>query len=146
VSLAAPDPRAAPVIDPNLFSAAEDLLPLVRGIELARRAFAAPAFARYAAVETGPGADVRGETALIDYIRRIAYTVNHQVGTCRMGRDPNTVLDPDLRVRGVAGLRVADASVFPSPVGGNTNAAVVMVAEKAADLILGRAAPAPLRP
>jgi choline dehydrogenase-like flavoprotein len=146
VALAGPDPRAAPVIDPNLFSEPEDVFPLVRGIEIARRAFATSAFARYAAIEVGPGAEVQGEAALIEYVRRIAYTVNHQVSSCRMGRDANTALDPDLRVRGVAGLRVADASVFPSPVGGNTNAAVVMVAEKAADLILGRPPPAPEEP
>jgi len=146
VALAGPDPNLAPVIDPNVFAEPDDLLPILRGIAIARRVFAAPAFARYAATETGPGPAVQGDTALADYIRRIAYAVNHQAGTCRMGRDPNTVLDPDLRVRGVAGLRVADASVFPSPVGGNTNAAVVMIAEKAADLILGRPAPAALNP
>ena len=77
-------------------------------------------------------------------MRRVAYTVHHPVGSCRMGQDPNAVVDAQLRVHGIAGLRVADASVFPRVVGGNTNAAVVMVAEKAADMILGIAAPPPL--
>ena len=77
-------------------------------------------------------------------MRRVAATVHHPVGSCRMGRDPNAVVDAQLRVHGIAGLRVADASVFPRVVGGNTNAAVVMVAEKAADMMLGIAAPPPL--
>jgi choline dehydrogenase-like flavoprotein len=77
---------------------------------------------------------------------RIAFTVFHPVGTCRMGGDPDSVVDPQLRVRGIDGLRVADASIFPTIVGGNTNAAVVIVAEKAADLILGRTPPAPFDP
>jgi choline dehydrogenase-like flavoprotein len=146
VTLAGPDPRAAPIIDPNLLAEPEDLLPLLRGIEIARRAFATRAFARYAAVEVGPGPDVQGEAALTDYIRRIGYTVNHQAGTCRMAADGNSVVDAGLRVRGVQSLRVADASIFPSPIGGNTNAAVVMIAEKAADLILNQPPLPPLNP
>src|SRR6185312_13739172 len=90
-----------------------------------------------------PGADITGEDALVDYIRRTASTVHHPAGTCRMGADAASVVDPDLRVRGIAGLGVADASVFPRLMGGNTNAPVVMVAEKAADLIRGRPAPSP---
>ena len=77
-------------------------------------------------------------------MRRVAATVHHPVGSCRMGPDPNAVVDAQLRVHGIEGLRVADASVFPRVVGGNTNAAVVMVAEKAADMMLGIAAPPPL--
>ena len=75
--------------------------------------------------------------ALAEYVRRVAATVHHPVSSCRMGTDANSVVDPQLRVHGVAGLRVVDASVFPRIVGGNTNAVVVMVAEKAADMISG---------
>ena len=144
VSLAGPDPRAAPLIDPRLLSAPDDIQPLLRGIRMARSMFAAPAFGRYHAQEVAPGPDVTREDSLIDYIRRTASTVHHPAGTCRMGADAASVVDPELRVRGIAGLRVADASVFPRLVGGNTNAPVVMVAEKAADLIRGRPAPPPV--
>jgi choline dehydrogenase-like flavoprotein len=140
VSLASADPRAYPLIDPNLLGAPEDLPPLVRGLELARRIVAAAAFAPYGAHEVQPGAAVQGEAALGEYVRRVASTVHHPVGTCRMGVDADSVVDPQLRVRGVEALRVVDASVFPRLVGGNTNAAVVMVAEKATDMILGRPA------
>ena len=138
VSLASPDPAEAPVIDPNLLSHPDDYAPMLRALALSRRVFASPAFARYRAEEFQPGADVTDEEALRAYIRRSAVTVHHPCGTCRMGGDPESVVDPELRVRGIDGLRVADASVFPRLVGGNTNAPVVMIAEKAADMILGR--------
>ena len=143
VTLASPDPRVAPAVDPNLLGEPEDLTPTLRGLELSRRIIAAPAFARYRAVEVQPGPTVQDEPALARYVRRAAYTVHHPVGSCRMGSDADAVVDPELRVHGVAALRVADASVFPRILGGNTNAAVVMVAEKAADMILGQPA---LRP
>jgi choline dehydrogenase len=138
ITLASPDPLAAPLIDPNLLSAPEDVEPLVRAIRLVRQIFASPAFAKYRAEEAVPGAAARSDAELVAYIRAQAYTVHHPVSTCRMGTDGSAVVDPQLRVAGLEGLRVADASVFPSIVGGNTNAVVVMVAEKAADLILGR--------
>jgi choline dehydrogenase len=141
IRLASPDPRVLPLIDPNLLGAPEDIEPLVRGLALARRIVAAPSFARYRAHEVAPGPGVSDREGLAAYVRRTASTVHHPVGTCRMGVDANSVVDPELRVRGVAGLRVADAAVFPSVVGGNTNATVVMIAEKAADMILGRPAP-----
>ena len=144
--LASADPLAAPRIDPNLLSDPSDIQPLLRGIRLSRQIFASAAFARYRATETEPGQAVQSDSALIDYIRAQAYTVHHPVSTCRMGTDPDAVVDSQLRVVGLEGLRVADASVFPSIIGGNTNAAVVMVAEKAADLILGRPALAPITP
>lgn len=141
ITLAGPDPLAAPLIDPNLLSVPEDVQPLVRGMRLIRRIFASPAFAKYRAHEIIPGNAAETDEELIAYIRAQAYTVHHPVSTCRMGAesDPGAVVDPQLRVIGIEGLRVADASVFPSIVGGNTNAVVVMVAEKASDLILGRA-------
>jgi choline dehydrogenase-like flavoprotein len=132
------------LIDPNLLGDEEDLAPLVRGLELSRRILAAPSFARYRAVEVSPGPGVQGAAALADYVRRSAATVHHPVSSCRMGPDENSVLDEQLRVRGVEGLRVVDASAFPSVIGGNTNATVVMMAEKAADMMLGLPPPAPL--
>jgi choline dehydrogenase len=143
VTLSSSDPFAAPLIDPNLLSVPEDVLPLVRGIRLVRQIFASSAFEPYRARESAPGSSVASDAELIEYIRAQAYTVHHPVSTCRMGTDSMAVVDPQLRVIGLEGLRVADASVFPSLVGGNTNAVVVMVAEKAADMILGRAPLAP---
>ncbi len=143
VMLASADPFAAPLIDPNLLAVPEDVLPLIRGIRLARQILRAPAFEPYRAHESAPGISAESDAQLIDYIRAQSYTVHHPVSTCRMGTDPMAVVDPQLRVIGLEGVRVADASVFPSLIGGNTNAAVVMVAEKAADMILGRPALAP---
>ncbi|MGO9930768.1 MAG: GMC family oxidoreductase [Steroidobacteraceae bacterium] len=143
VTLASADPFDGPLIDPNLLSAPEDLPPLIEGMRLARKIFASSAFARYEAQETAPGSRFTSDAELAGYIRAEAYTVHHPVGTCRMGSDAAAVVDPRLQVVGLDNLRVADASVFPSITGGNTNAAVVMIAEKACDLILGRPPPAP---
>ena len=143
ITLASRDPRDPPRIDLNLLGDATDLAPLLAGLRLGRQLLDAPAFARYAAVETAPGAGVRSDADLTAYVRRMAATVHHPVSSCRMGHDATAVVDDQLRVHGVGGLRIADASVFPSIIGGNTNAPVVMVAEKAADLLRGRAAPAP---
>jgi choline dehydrogenase len=141
LKLASADPFAAPLIDPNLLSEPDDVQPLLRGLRLVRRVFGTPAFAPYRAHESAPGESKQSDEDLIGYIRAEAYTVHHPVSTCRMGNDSMAVVDPQLRVNGVDGLRVADASVFPSIIGGNTNAAVVMIAEKAADLILDRRPP-----
>ena len=146
--LASPDPAASPLIDTNLLGECEDVQPLLRGMRLARRLFASAPFAAYRAWEAAPGAAAQSDEELTAYIRAQAYTVHHPVSTCRMGVDAEAVVDRELRVIGLEGLRVADASVFPSIIGGNTNAAVVMVAEKAADLVLARPPlpPAPLPP
>jgi len=138
LTLASADPTAAPLIDANLLGVPGDVDPLVRAIRLIRRIFAAPSFERFHAAEAAPGAAVQSDEDIIAYIRANAYTVHHPVSTCRMGTDADAVVDPELRVKGVDRLRVADASVFPSVIGGNTNAAVIMVGEKAADLIRGR--------
>ena len=140
ITLAGADPLAAPLIDPNLLSVPEDVQPLIRGIRLVRRIFGSAAFAPYRARETAPGAAAESDADLLEYVRAQAYTVHHPVSTCRMGVDPAAVVDSRLRVAGLEGLRVADASVFPGTIGGNTNAAVVMIAEKAADMILERPA------
>jgi choline dehydrogenase len=144
ITLASPDAREHPVIDPNLLGDERDLAPMVRGVQLGRRIASTAAFARYEAVEVQPGLAVQGEDAIADYVRAAAGTVHHPCGSCRMGVDDRAVVDPQLRVNGIVGLRVVDASVFPSVVGGNTNAGVVMVAEKASDLIRGRPAPKPI--
>jgi choline dehydrogenase len=138
VTLAGPDPHLPPQIDPALLSVATDIEPLIRAIRLSRRILAMPPFARYAAVEALPGPAVDDDAGIAAFIRATSYTVHHQVGTCRMGRQADAVVDEELRLRGIEGLRVVDASVMPSIIGGNTNAVVVMIAEKAADLIRGR--------
>jgi choline dehydrogenase len=138
LTLASADPLAPPVIDPNVLDVPQDIEPLLRAIRLIRKIFAAPAFEKYGVREAAPGESAQSDTDLIAYIRAEAYTVHHPVSTCRMGSDAMAVVDSQLRVAGIEGLRVADASVFPSIIGGNTNAVVVMVAEKAADMLLGR--------
>jgi choline dehydrogenase len=138
VMLASADPFAAPLIDLNLLSVAGDLDPLIRAIRIIRRIFGARSFRKYHATETAPGSAAQNDADLAAYVRAQGYTVHHPVSSCRMGKDSLAVVDPRLRVSGLEGLRVVDASVFPSIIGGNTNAAVVMVAEKAADMIAGR--------
>ena len=144
VQLASADPLTAPLVDPQLLSHPDDVATLLRGFKLGRQISRAPTFASYSAHEVQPGPAAQDDTALIDYIRRAASTVHHPCGSCRMGADGDAVVDSQLRVHGLEGLRVADASIFPSVVGGNTNAAIVMLAEKAADMIRGIAAPAPI--
>jgi choline dehydrogenase-like flavoprotein len=138
VRLASSDPRIAPRVNPNILTDPEDSAPLLRGLDLVRRLCDTPAFAPYKATEVRPGRGARSEVELQAYLREATATVHHPVGSCRMGIDAMAVVDPDLKVRGVSSLRVVDASVFPGIVGGNTNAPIVMVAEKAAALITGR--------
>ncbi len=135
VTLAGPDPHAAPLIDPALLSAPEDIEPMIRAIKLARRILASDEFKPYEATEIAPGVNIQNDLEIDHFIRSTAYTVHHQVGTCRMGSDAESVVDTSLKLRGVDGVRIADASVIPSVVGGNTNAVAIMIAEKAADLI-----------
>lgn len=143
--LASRDARDAPLIDPGFLSAPEDLETMVRAFKLVRRIFAQPAFAPFGGGDASRElhfAGVRSDDEIRAAIRARADTIYHPVGTCRMGSDERAVVDPELRVRGVDGLRVVDASVMPTLVSGNTNAPVVMIAEKAVDLIRGVAAPA----
>ena len=144
VRLASSDPAAAPLVDPQLLSHPDDVDTMLRGLKIGRQVTRAASFARYRAVEVQPGQEAQTDAALIDYLRRAAATVHHPCGSCRMGRDALSVVDAQLRVRGIEALRVADASVFPRLVGGNTNAAVVMIAEKAADMIRSIPAPRPI--
>ena len=144
VRLASSDPTAAPLVDPQLLSHPDDVDTMLRGLKIGRQVTRAASFARYRAVEVQPGQEAQTDGALIDYLRRAAATVHHPCGSCRMGPDALSVVDAQLRVRGIEALRVADASVFPRLVGGNTNAAVVMIAEKAADMIRSIPAPRPI--
>lgn len=141
VALSGTDPDAPPLIDPKFFTDPADMDTLLRGLKLTRRIIAAPAFDRHRGKEIAPGAEVQTDEGLRDFIRKACSTVYHPVGTCRMGSDAEAVVDPQLRLRGVTGLRVVDASVMPTIIGGNTNAPVIMIAEKAADMILGRSPP-----
>ena len=140
VHIASADPGAAPQIDPQFLSASADLGPLVEGVRIARSLLEAPAFADLAAEECLPGPQLTSSNAIAAAIRETCVTVHHPVGTCRMGADAETVTDCRLRVRGVDGLRIADASIMPRLIGGNTAAPVYMIAEKASQMILADAA------
>jgi choline dehydrogenase len=130
-----PDPFERPSLKPNYLSVPNDLRVSLAGVALARRVFAAPALAQHSVAETTPGSGVTSEAALADYIRRQGTTIYHIVGTCKMGEDPMAVVDSRLRVRGLAGLRVIDASVMPTVTTANTNAPTIMIAEKGAAMI-----------
>jgi choline dehydrogenase-like flavoprotein len=137
VRLASSDPRTAPRVNPNMLADPEDSAPLLCGLDLVRRLCDTPAFAPYRATEVRPGRSTRSDAEWLAYLRDATATAHHAVGSCRMGIDAMAVVDPNLRVRGIDALRVVDAAVFPGIVGGNTNAPIVMVAEKAAALITG---------
>jgi choline dehydrogenase len=139
VRLGSADPTAAPVIDPRYLSDPQDAELLIDGMELIREVMANPAVAGEVSLELSPGADYPDRPALAKELPNRATTVYHPVGTCRMGSDERAVVDPALRVRGIDGLRVADASIMPSITGGNTNAPAMMIGEHAASLILGTA-------
>ena len=130
-----PDPFTYPAIRPNYLSAASDLRVLISGIEKTRRIFAQPAMAPYTIAETVPGPGVATDEQIGDYARKAGTNVFHPVGTCKMGTDPMAVVDPRLRVIGIDGLRVIDASVMPAVTTGNTNAPTIMIGEKGAAMI-----------
>lgn len=135
VHVTGPDPRQAPRIDPRFLSADLDRHTLVEGLRMARKLFEQPGLREHVVQETVPGAQARDEAGLLAYARRNGGTVYHGTGTCRMGEDDQAVVDPQLRVRGIEGLRVVDASVMPCVTSVNTNATVLMLAERAAELI-----------
>ncbi|MBN8891732.1 MAG: hypothetical protein J0H91_15700 [Rhodospirillales bacterium] len=135
--LASPDPLAAPAIVPNSLATEADIRAMLAGTRFLRRLAAAPALAAVIAEELKPGPQAQSDEALLADIRARASSVFHPVGTCRMGPDPaRDVVGPDLKVHGVQGLRVIDASIFPCVTSGNTNAPAIMVGEKGADLVL----------
>ena len=135
IMAAGPDPAQPPVITPNYLSDPNDIRVLLSGIRQTREIFAAPAVARYSVVETLPGPDVTTDDALLDYCKRFGTTIYHPVGTCRMGEGPGAVVDQRLKVHGIAGLRVIDASIMPTLTTGNTNAPTIMIGEKGAAMI-----------
>ena len=138
VTLASADPRDAPLIDPNYWSDPYDLEMSLRGLRMARDILRQPALEPYVRKETLPGPDVTGKDALFDYACRLAKTDHHPVGTCRMGHGEMAVVDPELNVRGLDGLRVCDSSIMPTINSSNTNAPTIMIGEKASDLVRGR--------
>jgi choline dehydrogenase len=130
-----PDPAAAPAIEPNYLSALADMAALLSGVATTRAIFAQPPLASHSAAETAPGPEIRSEEALADFARAAGSNLHHPVGTCRMGEDPMAVVDSRLKVRGIEGLRVIDASVMPTVTTGNTNAPTIMIGEKGAQMI-----------
>jgi choline dehydrogenase len=153
IRLRSADPRHKPLIDPAYLSHGSDIDPLVVGIQMAREFAAVRPMSKICKSELAPGDGVRTDTDIRDYVRHSLTTIYHPVGTCAMGGDSTlaasrlaSVVDPELRVRGIDGLRVVDASVMPTVPRGNTNAPTIAIAEKAADLITGRAPLAAVEP
>ena len=137
LGLRSADPNVAPLVQPNFLSEEQDLKILVEGIKLALDVMDQTPLKAVTKSSVTPPAKGASEEAIIEHIRRRVETVYHPVGTCKMGSDEMAVVDEELRVHGIEGLRVVDASIMPTIVSGNTNAPVIMIAEKAADLILG---------
>jgi choline dehydrogenase-like flavoprotein len=135
VSLASADPLATPLIDPGFLSDPDDLARMVRGVKLMRRVLTQPALASFGGRELPVSAGAQTDADLEQFIRNNADTIYHPVGSCRMGPAGDNVVDARLRVHGLQGLRVVDASIMPRIVSGNTNAPTIMIAEKAADMI-----------
>jgi choline dehydrogenase-like flavoprotein len=138
VRLASPDPSAAPLIDPNYWAEEYDRVRALKGLRLAREIMRQPALRPFVMAERLPGPELESDEALTRYAYRSCKTDHHPVGTCAMGHGPEAVVTPDLRVHGIEGLRVVDASVMPFVPSCNTNAPTIMVAEKGSDAILGR--------
>jgi choline dehydrogenase-like flavoprotein len=135
IRLASSDPLAKPEIFANYLTHPDDMERMIRGVKLVRKILAAPAFDRYRGKEIVPESPLESDEDIRRFIRQRAETIYHPVGTCRMGNDPMAVVDAELRVHGVQGLRVVDASIMPLLPGANTNAPTVMIAEKASDMI-----------
>ena len=144
IGIASADPLADPVIHANYLASEVDRRVMRECVRIGRDVVAQAALDPYRDAELTPGADVQGDSAIDAWVRAKAETIYHPVGTCRMGADDDAqaVVDRNLRVRGLEGLRVVDASVMPTLIGSNTNAPTIMIAEKAADLMRGRAVPA----
>ena len=138
VRLASADPTAAPLIDPNYWADPYDRECAIKGLRLAREILRQPALQPFVLAERLPGNDLTTDEELADYAFRSCKTDHHPVGTCAMGFGADAVVTPDLRLRGLLGIRVVDASVMPFVPSCNTNAPTIMVAEKASDMVLGR--------
>jgi len=139
VHITAADPRQPPAINFNFLSSPPDAELTVRAVRIAREIMTAPAMTPLQMNEIAPGADRTTDDEILDWVRNAAETTYHPVGTCKMGSDPVAVVDAQLRVHGIAGLRVADASIMPTLTSGNTNAPSIMIGEKVADMLLNTA-------
>jgi choline dehydrogenase-like flavoprotein len=135
VRLDGKDPMTPPLVDPNFLGERDDMDRMVRGFHIMRKILSQPALAGHGGRESGASARAQTDLQIEHFIRDHADTIYHPVGSCRMGNSPLDVVDAQLRVHGMQGLRVVDASIMPRVVGGNTNAPVIMIAEKAADMI-----------
>jgi len=129
----------APLMQPNFFHAEEDRRSTVDALKFSRELLKQPAIARYIEAEIAPGTAVQSDDELLAYAQHAGGTMYHGCGTCRMGVDENAVVDPSLQVHGIRNLMIADASVMPAMCSGNTNAPTIMIAEKAADMLLAKA-------
>jgi choline dehydrogenase len=136
IAIRSPDASIYPDISPNYLSTPTDQNITVAGMKLSRRICSSAAMAPFVDEELLPGPQVQDDAALLQCAREIGQTIYHPVGTCKMGSDAQAVVDERLRVRGIDGLRVVDASIMPAITSGNTNAPTIMIAEKAADMIL----------
>jgi choline dehydrogenase len=132
------NPADPPAVYPNYLATETDRQTIVEGLKLLRRIMATPRMQRFVESEFQPGPAIESDEQLLDYARRRGGTVYHPTSTCKMGVDAMAVVDPELRVHGLDGLRVADASVMPTVVSGNTNAATIMIGERAADMVRQR--------
>lgn len=141
VHIKSADPAAPPAIRFNFLSAAQDRIDLLAALRKARELMSTPPLADMVAEEVRPGVETQSDEALLDWVRAAAETTYHPVGTCKMGSDPMAVVDAELRVHGIEGLRVADASIMPTLTSGNTNAPCMMIGEKCAEMILAAAEP-----
>ena len=138
VALRSDDPADRVRIFANYYSTENDRRSFRDGLRMARDLVAQPAFEGWRGAELNPGVEVRSDADIDAYVRRIAETIYHPVGTCRMGVDDDAVVDPELKVRGLEGLRVIDASVMPSITSGNTNTPTIMIAAKGAAMVKRR--------
>lgn len=139
IHIRTPDAADPPRIHANYLSAEEDVHTLIAALKMIRKIAAQPGLAQYIVRETRPGPEAATDDELLDHIRRTGQTSYHPIGTCRMGTDKLAVVDPELRVHGIQGLRVCDASIMPTMVASNTNAPSIMIGEKASDLVLAAA-------
>ena len=134
------DPHEYPAINFNFLDVESDRRCILDGVQMVRNLMNTTALDAFRGAEEAPGKDIQGDTAMLDWIRRTAETTYHPTGTCRMGSTDRNVVDERLRVHGIDGLRIADASIMPTLVSGNTNAACLMIGEKGADMVLEEAA------
>jgi choline dehydrogenase-like flavoprotein len=139
VTLRSSDPRALPVVDPNFLADPDDLKISIEGVKISQEIFGQSSLQKYIKTLCFPDRNVRTQEDYVAYTRQYGRTSYHPSCTCKMGRDEMSVVDPQLRVHGLDGLRICDSSTMPSVVGSNTNAATIMIGEKASDMIRGNA-------